>query len=422
MSPPPSPHRRPHRWRTWAAGLALVAAGATGGVLATGRLDATPPVVTLVAPTEPVRGAVPIEVRAVDASPGVATVHLRLDGRAPVEVPLDAAGIGRWTVPADPSHDGPHTVSVTAVDGSWRANQASAAATFHTDHTPPILQWAVVPPSPAQGEVAAVFVRSQEPVHEGTVDGLDQSRPLAPAGDTVWRGLLGVGVQTPAGAHVLTLRAADALGNRVACTVPLQITPTEFAWGGTIRLTTRQVAARTDTEALAQMRADRSAAYTHADPIAHWRGGALRPVPGRRTSAFGRFRAYSDGRKKHHLGTDLASPTGTPVHSALAGVVRAAGWQHLFGNAVIVHHGQGLTTSYNHLSTLDVELGQAVGRGQRVGTVGSTGQSTGPHLHWGMQVGEVEVDPERWPAHGFQLTELAEPPAWSLATDCTSIE
>ena len=218
--------------------------------------------------------------------------------------------------------------------------------------------------------------------------------------------LVGIGVATPTEPTKLTVTATDTLGNSTTCEVPVVVTATDFARGGYIRLSSTQVKARKDTEALQAMRAARTAAYAFVDPLQHWNGDTIRPIEGRRTSPFGRYRTYSDGRKKHHLGTDLANITGTPVKSALSGVVRAAGWQHLFGNAVIVHHGQGLTSSYNHLSAINVEEGQRGEAGQLVGKLGSTGQSTGPHLHWGMQVGDVEVDPERWPAHGFSPNTL----------------
>ena len=73
-----------------------------------------------------------------------------------------------------------------------------------------------------------------------------------------------------------------------------------------------------------------------------------------------------------------------------------AGWQAIFGNVVIVHHGQGLTTSYNHLDEVRVAVGEPVEGGDIIGLLGSTGQSTGPHLHWGVTVAETAVDPAEW--------------------------
>ncbi len=387
----------------------------------TGKLDDEAPGIELSAPDEVVRGPVQIAIRIEDEQPGVGTAFVQVDDHPPEPLHLDDNGQAVWSIPAQPTRDGLHTVTVSATDGAWTANAAEATITYTTDHTPPVLEWALIPTDPAQGEVVALFVRASEALSESVFSGLEQTRPLRPVADGTLRGLVGLGVKTPAGPHTLAVEAADPLGNTTRCALPIMVRETHFPRGGTIRLSNRQVAARRDTEALAKMRRDRTAAYVHVDPVAHWSGGAVRPVTGRRTSAFGRYRTYSDGRKKHHLGTDLANITGTPVHAALSGVVRAAGWQHLFGNAVIVHHGQGLTTSYNHLSRVDVQVGDAVEAGDLVGAIGSTGQSTGPHLHWGMQVGEVEVDPERWPDHGFAPTQLAAPISWALATDCTPL-
>ena len=120
------------------------------------------------------------------------------------------------------------------------------------------------------------------------------------------------------------------------------------------------------------------------------------PVEGRKTSDFGRYRSYSDGSRKHHYGTDYAAVTGTPVLAAAAGTVTLAEEQIIYGNVVIVDHGHGVSTSYNHLNAITVRKGDTIGMSDQVGEVGSTGQSTGPHLHWGMTVDSVSVNAEQW--------------------------
>jgi lysostaphin len=75
--------------------------------------------------------------------------------------------------------------------------------------------------------------------------------------------------------------------------------------------------------------------------------------------------------------------------------------QAIYGNVVIVHHGEGVTTSYNHLSEISVSVGDVVEKGDRLGAVGSTGQSTGPHLHWGLVVAGIPVNPDEWLTDGF---------------------
>ncbi|HCH65910.1 MAG TPA: hypothetical protein DFR83_24120, partial [Deltaproteobacteria bacterium] len=350
-----------------ACGIALLGFG--GWSASSGKLDRTPPTIRVEAPTQPVRGAVGITIAVQDHSPGLASVYAQVDDAPAVRIPVDAAGHAVWSIPAQPERDGVHTITIEATDHAWAFNTARSQASYTTDHTPPSIEWALEPASPSQGEIVALYVRAAEPLTGPTVTGLEQMRPLQPVHETTVRALLGLGVKTPAGEHVLQVHAADALGNTTQCGVPIVVGATQFPRGGTIRLSTKQVAARRNTEALEKMRRDRTTAYTHMDPVAHWQGATVRPIVGRRTSAFGRYRTYSDGRKKHHLGTDLANITGTLVRSALSGIVRAAGWQHLFGNAVIVHHGQGLTSSYNHLSRVDVTVGAPVAAGDVVGAL-----------------------------------------------------
>ena len=87
--------------------------------------------------------------------------------------------------------------------------------------------------------------------------------------------------------------------------------------------------------------------------------------------------------------------------AAAAGTVMVANEQAIFGNVVIVNHGHQVATSYNHLDSVAVEIGDQVEPGDVLGTLGSTGQSTGPHLHWGLEVGVVAVDPSEWLETGF---------------------
>lgn len=96
-----------------------------------------------------------------------------------------------------------------------------------------------------------------------------------------------------------------------------------------------------------------------------------------------------------HLGVDYGAPTGTPVRAVGDGSVEFSGWQNGYGNVVIIGHGNGKSTLYAHLSRKDVKAGQRVQQGQRVGAVGMTGWSTGPHLHFEFRVGGKHQDPLR---------------------------
>jgi murein DD-endopeptidase MepM/ murein hydrolase activator NlpD len=117
------------------------------------------------------------------------------------------------------------------------------------------------------------------------------------------------------------------------------------------------------------------------------------PVSGPITSGFG-YRTHPVlGTRRLHAGVDFGASTGTPIVAAASGRVESAGWQGGYGNAVIINHGGGEATLYGHQSRLAVSTGAAVSRGQVIGYVGSTGMSTGPHLHFELRINGVPTDP-----------------------------
>lgn len=101
-----------------------------------------------------------------------------------------------------------------------------------------------------------------------------------------------------------------------------------------------------------------------------------------------------------HAGADISAPTGTSIRAADSGVVAIAGWNGGYGNFVTVAHGGGLTSSYAHLSQIGVKVGQRVQRGQHLGAVGSTGLSTGPHLHFEARINGQPYAPRGWFGQG----------------------
>jgi len=111
------------------------------------------------------------------------------------------------------------------------------------------------------------------------------------------------------------------------------------------------------------------------------------------TSRFGMRSHPVLGGRRMHSGVDLAAPSGSPVASPAAGVVTFANWNGGYGLLVVVDHGTGVQTRFGHLSRLLVSAGQRVDRGQLLGLVGSTGRSTGPHLHYEMRQNGRAVDP-----------------------------
>jgi murein DD-endopeptidase MepM/ murein hydrolase activator NlpD len=118
------------------------------------------------------------------------------------------------------------------------------------------------------------------------------------------------------------------------------------------------------------------------------------PVEGESTDTFGaRGNPFGGGGSEFHPGQDIAAPRGTPVIAPADGVVVKADWQNGYGQTVVIDHGGGLTTRYGHLSKIEVVAGQEIRRGDELGQVGSTGRSTGPHLHYEVRIGDVAVSP-----------------------------
>ena len=113
------------------------------------------------------------------------------------------------------------------------------------------------------------------------------------------------------------------------------------------------------------------------------------------TSSFGLRKHPILHTLRRHEGVDYAAPTGTPVATVGDGVVESAGWQNGYGNVVVVRHNASYTTVYGHLSRIQVKRGQSVSQGQLIGNVGSTGWSTGPHLHFEYRINGRYTDPSR---------------------------
>jgi murein DD-endopeptidase MepM/ murein hydrolase activator NlpD len=148
---------------------------------------------------------------------------------------------------------------------------------------------------------------------------------------------------------------------------------------------------------LAQLQAEQAALAASVSRGSGSRGSGNGPLSwpcdGGVVSGFG-YRVHPiSGTSRMHSGVDINCANGAPISAAGSGVVTSAGWNGGYGNAVVVDHGDGLATMYAHQSQIAASPGQTVSAGEVVGYVGSTGYSTGPHLHWEVWVNGTPVDP-----------------------------
>lgn len=143
-------------------------------------------------------------------------------------------------------------------------------------------------------------------------------------------------------------------------------------------------------------------------PEKYWKGPLVRPNQGPVSAGYG-IRRYYNGvfaEDYYHRGVDYAGNTGSPIVAPAAGKIALVGRVsqgfRIHGNVVGIDHGQGVASIMLHMSRIDVKEGDFVQAGQRIGAVGSTGASTGPHLHWGLYVNGKAVDPVPWREQGIE--------------------
>ena len=378
--------RRTLLWQVLTGGLVLGTL-----LLLSGRVDHRPPVLS-VAPLDARSGGNVVVTGTVgDARPGLDGVWARVDGGELVPVPVDDGAL-TWDITA--LADGAHRLELVASDRSWLANRAVWTGALTVDATPPTaaVSWSV-PPRP--GSAGALYVRTAVDCARGDLLLLGRTHPLVLVEDGLWRAIVALPLDLQEPTVSMRIELADDLGNAALYEAVLDVVPVEWTRGGGIVLTAAQRRDRDDHEALEKMEAERAVA-TGQVVDAPLVGSVQQPVTGWVSSPFGRVRTYSDGKRQHHLGMDIANVVGTPVLAMAGGQVSLAGEQPIHGRTVIVDHGLGITSSYSHLSAIDVAVGATLGPGQQLGRVGSTGQSTGPHLHWEILVGGTPVDPKPW--------------------------
>lgn len=243
--------------------------------------------------------------------------------------------------------------------------------------------------SPVPGGIAIVGVAPETaPAPQVSFQG---QRVLVTRADGAWRAVVGLPLSLKAGEHKISVVDRPQATPRE---LTFKVLPKEYEAQYLTLKNKRQV--DPNAEDLQRILRDKeildSAFNTWSDNLAD----DLRfdvPAQGRFSSAFGLRRFFNKQPRQPHSGLDIAAPEGTPITAPAAGRVIEVGDYFFNGNTVLIDHGQGLVSMYNHLSHIDVAKGQHVARGETIGAIGATGRVTGAHLHWTISLNNARVDP-----------------------------
>ncbi len=262
----------------------------------------------------------------------------------------------------------------------------------------PVVSVQAFPLPAVQGSTLSVRVVVAGPVRlSGRLDG--QRLSFAEGPDGYWA-LAGLSPLAPPGGHVLALEVADAPAHTVTWEARIWVVEGAFAVQR-IPLSPALSGILADQAAVQEEARRLAALFAQVSGPPLWRGPFLWPVdhPEDISAPFGDRRAYGSGpATSFHEGVDFDAPAGAPVWAPARGRLVLAEDLWVRGKAVILDHGQGVFSGYWHLSEVAVHPGQWVWPGTLLGRVGSTGLSTGPHLHWELRVNGVPVDPAQWVA------------------------
>jgi murein DD-endopeptidase MepM/ murein hydrolase activator NlpD len=242
------------------------------------------------------------------------------------------------------------------------------------------------PQKAGPGDLLLITVGNIKGPVEGTFNG--KRLHFNPSGKS-YQAVLGIDLFTEPGKYRLAIASANGKKLQRDVTVSKKNYPVQR-----LTLPKDMVVLSPENEARVERELKKIAALWPVDSVRIWTGGFIDPLPNRKLGTpFGVRRIINDIPKNPHSGVDVTAEEGEPVLAPNDGVVVLVDEQFYSGKSVILDHGQGIYTMFFHLSKINVSYGQAVMKGDVIALVGSTGRSTGAHLHWGVRVQGARVDP-----------------------------
>ncbi len=301
----------------------------------------------------------------------------------------------RFTLETARLADGRHELAVAAADA--RGNRARADVTFYVENHPTLVELTFEPGRVDQGRVLVVKLNANKKLYDLEGEFWEQKFPFYKTGEG-FTSIVGVRASCPPGEYAVAVTAYDAYDE------PLELKGTLTVRDGGYVEEKVIIAApekkkifdpALEEKKMLEYRKIQSIITRRRDEQL-WAGAFATPAEGRITSPFGTYRTYSTGSSERHIGVDVANEEGTPVRAANRGVVMLAEELIVRGKTVIVDHGRGVFSIYNHLAAVAVEPGQELEKGEILGYMGSSGLATGSHVHWEIRVFKWVVDPLEW--------------------------
>lgn len=244
-----------------------------------------------------------------------------------------------------------------------------------------------------QGQTVSIQVTVNQACRVGGTLG-DQELVFIDHGDLSYSAYLGISAIAKPGMLPLSLHLEVADGSSSAISAALETVAGEFDYEEIDFEPEVGVLLSPDISVPEIQRL--SALYAVSTGRQFWQGAFIWPHKGNITSPYGIRRLYDGELSSYHAGLDIDGNIGDPVSAASSGKVVLAETLAVRGNTVIIDHGAGVYSIYCHMQDITVSLWQQVDQGELIGHLGSTGLSTGPHLHWEMRVGGIAVNPIEW--------------------------